>query len=315
MGLSTDLISQFVKITKDEPQAKPDTIAYGTVQLINGKTAVKLDGANTAIPVENSTIDTKKSLTPGNRVMVLIKNHQVTIIGNLTSQSVTVDGVEFDLGKIEALELDNVEIHKKLTTQEAEISELSADYGEFKELTADKIEAAEGEIDKLKAINIDAEQIAAKYATIEGLKATNGDIYNLKAIYASAERMAAAEGTIKDLKAEDVKVDGRLDAAEADIDDLEANVADIDTLIFGSASGNTMHVSFANAVIALLGNAWIKSAMIESVSANKITAGDIDTNAVRVMSEDGKLVLSDETLQISDGSRVRVQIGKDASND
>ena len=55
--------------------------------------------------------------------------------------------------------------------------------------------------------------------------------------------------------------------------------------------------------------------MIESVSANKINAGDIITNNVRVMSEDGSLIISDETIQISDETRVRVQIGKDASND
>ena len=65
----------------------------------------------------------------------------------------------------------------------------------------------------------------------------------------------------------------------------------------------------------MLGNAQIKSAMIESLSANKVTAGDIITNDVRVMSEDGSLVIADETIQISDGTRVRVQIGKDTSSD
>lgn len=104
-------------------------------------------------------------------------------------------------------------------------------------------------------------------------------------------------------------------AEKGRIDNLVSNVSLIDTLMFGSATGTTIHTSFANAVIAQLGDAQIRSAMIESVSASKITAGDIITNNVRVMSNGGKLIISDETMQISDANRVRVQIGKDASND
>ena len=107
----------------------------------------------------------------------------------------------------------------------------------------------------------------------------------------------------------------KLVAQEAIIGTLQADVGTIDTLIFGSATGNVIQTSFSNAVIAQLGNAQIKSAMIESVSAGKITAGDIITNNVRVKSQNGLLLISDETIQISDTSRVRVQIGKDASND
>lgn len=104
-------------------------------------------------------------------------------------------------------------------------------------------------------------------------------------------------------------------AEKGRIENLVSDVALIDTLMFGSATGTTIQTSFANAVIAQLGDAQIKSAMIESVSASKITAGDIITNNVRVKSSDGKLTIADETMQISDANRVRVQIGKDASND
>ena len=131
--------------------------------------------------------------------------------------------------------------------------------------------------------------------------------------------MDATYATIDDLVVERARIDvieaGQLGADSALIKQLQSDVADISTLMFGSASGDVIQSSFSNAVIAQLGNAQIKSAMIESVSANKITAGDIITNNVRVMSEDGKLLISDETIQISDNSRVRVQIGKDAAGD
>ena len=150
---------------------------------------------------------------------------------------------------------------------------------------------------------------------IDELKVKVANVETLVAGKASATELDAAEAEIVKLKAEDVKVSGRLDTAEGDIDALESDVASIKELTFGSATGTTISTEFANAVIAQLGNAQIKSAMIESVSADKIAAGDIITNNVRVKSEDGKLLISDETIQISDETRVRVQIGKDSAGD
>ena len=59
----------------------------------------------------------------------------------------------------------------------------------------------------------------------------------------------------------------------------------------------------------------IKNAMIENLSFDKITGTDINTTNLTVHSSDGKSKWSDNTIQISDANRVRVQIGKDASND
>lgn len=152
------------------------------------------------------------------------------------------------------------------------------------------------------------------YATIEELNATNANINNLKTdkldatyadiINANVESLKAANADIANLKADYEKV-GILDAS----------VAYIKTLIFGSATGTTITTDFSNSVIAVLGEAQIKSAMIDSLDASKITALDINTTNVLVHSEDGKSKWKDNTIQISDSNRVRVQIGKDANSD
>ena len=59
----------------------------------------------------------------------------------------------------------------------------------------------------------------------------------------------------------------------------------------------------------------IGSAQISEVDANKIRSGTLDTTLVTVAGTDGRLQISDNTIQISDGTQVRVQIGKDASDD
>lgn len=134
---------------------------------------------------------------------------------------------------------------------------------------------------------------------VSGVKDTVTQMVTVIADKVSTEQLEAVKAQIKNL----------------DVDNLTADVADIKTLIFGSASGDTIQTSFSNAVIAQVGSAQIKSAMIESLAASKITSGNIITNNVSVVSEDGRLLIADETIQISDANRVRVQIGKDASND
>lgn len=408
MTLSNELISQFVKITKDDIKTKNEITRYATVKITDGRTYVQFDGAEVLTPIFTTT-----NVKDGDRVTVQIKNHSATITGNLSSPSANSDDMKaVDLkmsafenivagsvtteqleaerarinqliaddvtirGRLEASEADidniladNVTISGKLTASEAEINRLSSTmittenlraeiaqvgiatiedlnatnakiynlegvYGEFENLTVGRLDALEGRFDSLEVDFATVEYLEANYASINRLEVLEGKfdsfdanyatIDYLEANYATVGRIEAVEGRIKDLDSEFATIDhleanyasiAQLEAVSGDINVLNSDVADINTLIFGSASGNVIHSNFANAVVAQLGNAQIKSAMIESIAASKITAGDIITNNVKVKSADGSLVISDETMQISDKNRVRVQIGKDAAGD
>lgn len=398
MGLSSDLISQFVKATNDKTKEKSESTQYGTIVEYNGSKYIRLDGSDLLTPIKSTV-----SIKDGDRATVTIKNHTATVNGNLSdpaasSGTVTQIGskvsefeviiadkvstkvLEAEIARIDELTADNVVIKDTLTANRAEIDELIAEdvtingiltaneaeienlkttkldakvavityatitdleatnadiynleatYGDFKVLTTDKFSAMDATIDDLKANKLDAETAKITYAAITELDAVKADVAILDANYGefgtlTAENIAAIEAHIEDLEANKLDAETaeityatitELDAVKADVGVLDADLADINTLIFGSASGTSIHTSFANAVIAQLGNAQIKSAMIENVTADKIVSGDIITNNVRVLSEDGKLLISDETIQISDDTRVRVQIGKDAAGD
>lgn len=157
-------------------------------------------------------------------------------------------------------------------------------------ITTEQLSAEKASILELVAKDIDAQNV-----TIEGKLDAN-----VAAItYAKIEQVNSNYGEFNTLKSDYTEF------KETTTKELYADVASIQELIFGSAGGSVIQTEFANAVIAQLGNAQITSAMIAS----------IDTNDVTIKSEDGRLVISDETIQISDSSRVRVQIGKDESND
>ncbi len=81
MSLSSDLISQFAKVTNDNSKREKGTaIAYATVVSRGDTMYVKLDGSDVLTPV-SSTV----SIRDGERVTVMIKNHIATITGNITS--------------------------------------------------------------------------------------------------------------------------------------------------------------------------------------------------------------------------------------
>ena len=165
-------------------------------------------------------------------------------------------------------------------------------------------------VNKALINKLDVDTAKITYATITNLTAVKGDVDYLKVnnltvdkanlLYASIERMEVVEGQIRNLN----------------VDDLKAQVANINTLMFGSASGGSLTTEFSNSIVANIGDAQIKSAMIESIAADKITSGKIYTNLVEILSESGNLDISDNTIQIKDDKKVtRVQIGKDANSD
>ena len=287
MSLSVELISQFAKVTNDKATPTNNSTVYGTIVTKDGVDYVHIDGAfandgsTILIPIRTNGSTTTVAVQNGDRVIISIRNHMAVVTGNLTTPSTTVEHVtEVRRTISEEIEANYVK-SANLDTINANIETLFAN----DVLISGTLDAQNAVIEG----KLDAKVAEITYATIDQLEVHYGEFDHLKSEYASFK-----ETTTKNLT-----------ATNADIADLDAEVADINTLMFGSAAGDVIQTSFANAVIAQLGNAQIKSAMID----------EIDTNKVAIKSEDGRLVISDETIQISDASRVRVQIGKDASGD
>ena len=181
-------------------------------------------------------------------------------------------------------------------------------------LLVNKLVATKASIEYLEANYIKTSELDAVQANIE-----TAVITNLQGKFATIEYIKANYATIGNLSAANAKIDTleatALTASSAEIVALKTGIADINTLMFGSASGGSLSTEFSNSVVSMIGDAQIKSAMIESIDASKITALDINTTNVKVHSEDGKSQWKDNTIQISDNQRVRVQIGKDANAD
>lgn len=166
---------------------------------------------------------------------------------------------------------------------------------------------------------VDAEWVKANTVQAETIVSINNDLENIrnnylksnvaKITYATIENLKSLSGEFADLKATD------FEAIKASVKDLTVDVEKVNTLLFGSAAGTTITTDFANSVVSVIGNAQITSAMIKDLAFDKLTGIDINTTVMNVHSEDGKSIWKDNTIQISDKERVRIQLGKDASGD
>jgi hypothetical protein len=185
--------------------------------------------------------------------------------------------------------------------------------------TVDRMVIEQANIKVLLANKADIEYLTANYATITNLNAANASISNLQATTAHITNGIIDNATIDVAKVNNLSANYAaivdLNAAVGRISILESNAASINSLLAGNLSVANMQAGFITADSGLIANGAISDAMIIDLSVAKIKAGDISTTKFRIVSDSGKLLISDNTIQISDASRVRVQIGKDASND
>lgn len=200
---------------------------------------------------------------------------------NITTDNGTVDGDAID-------NIDAVKVQR--------LDEVIASSAKFTEVNTKILNVS----DMLTAAN-------AKIGTLETTKLTATDV-DLK--YATIQNLSAATGRI------DILETNALTASSALIHSLTSDVANINTLMFGTASGGSLTTEFSNTVVGLIGDAQIKSAMIQDIVADKITSGRLYTNLVEVVSKSGNLDIADNTIKICDDAQTaRVQIGKDAAGD
>lgn len=237
MGLSEDLISQFVKITNDKKDTKQETTVYATVVESEGKKYVQIDGSDLLTPVSATA-----TARHNDRVTVMIKNHTATITGNISSPSAMAS---------EIVDLDDAVVV---------VRELLAD-----KVNTDDFIAEKANIDELQAANVEVlGRLEANEAEIETLKATNfeavsADIEQLKAKDVAIEgRLESAEGVIENLGAVD------LSAVNAEIDNLKT----------GKLDAKTAEVTYANIDFANIGEAAIRKIFSDSGLIHDLVVGN-----------------------------------------
>lgn len=105
---------------------------------------------------------------------------------------------------------------------------------------------------------------------------------------------------------------GRVVADSADFKELSTLAATIKSAIIGASSTETGIVINLTTENATMSEAMIKDLIAKYITVNELKAGDIYTNKIKILSEDGTLKIQDNTFTIynKDGNPV-VQLGED----
>lgn len=248
MNLSTELLSQFAKITKPTAPKNKETTAYGTIVEYDGAKYVKLDGSDLLTPISSTT-----NVKGDERVTVTIKNHSVIVTGNLSSPAARTEEVE--------------KVGKDLEDAKAKIDE-------FDVIIADKVDTKD-----LAAESARIDTLVSENVIIRGdLEAYSADIKELEADNVIIkDTLSAAEADIGELEAENAKITGKLEAADAAIGSLQAdNVLIKDGLVAVEADIGELTATTAEFEKVTTEKLEADAAAIETLKTEKLSTKDAD---------------------------------------
>lgn len=155
------------------------------------------------------------------------------------------------------------------------------------------------------------ERIDANVAEIAYLKTDVAQIGTIQADVASfkeatAENFTAVNAAINTIRTVD------LTAVNADIDNLEADYANINTILSGNVGTGQLQTITLTADNSTVDTSFVNNILANNAIVRNLVAGNIDTDLIRIASGDESMVITGSTQQFKDADgNVRLQLGKD----
>ena len=279
MDLSRNIIKRYVHVASPEKITSNSETVYGTVVNEGETLYVKIDGSNILTPV-SSTIDIKAN----DRVLVLVKNHEATVIGSPSSPTARLE----ELNKLgtEVTEFKAVATNDLIAVN-ANIKNLNTDYGNFKTATADNFTAVNASIGDLNVAVFDAETGKVKFADIDFANIGEASIRNL----------FTKSGMIEHLTIKEANTTGALVAVTIKGDLIDANTLKAETLILRGDDGlyhkiNLVAGTFTETEV--IPDDKIHGSVIaaNSITANQIYVSDLSAFGAKI----GGFVIDDDSI-------------------
>lgn len=297
MALSHELISQFAKqiAPKDKIVNKESTVE-GVIHVDEkGNKYVQLAGSDQLTPLTTGDLSSMcVTAKDSDRVIVQIKNHTATVVGNMTSpagSTGSIGDIDDKISEFDVLLADHIQ------TSTAYIKQLQSESAKIADL-----EAAEARIGDLEVDVASIKELTVEGAVIERLEAGEAKITSLEADVAEIKDLNADNIDVTELNASFInfsKATGdRLDVNEANIKDLDAK-----KLTAEQADLKYANIAFANIDKAAIETFFAKSGVIEdwtsengivtgklvavSIDADNITSGSLLAERIMLQGDDG----------------------------
>ncbi|XZI55403.1 phage tail spike protein [Clostridium perfringens] len=307
--------------TKEYPQDhSKDTVELANKALDLSEEKLLVDEmSNTLenITTDNGTVD---GSTIDSIQVKQIEDFKANVIQVTNLHSLNAD---IDYLKVNKADMQDVNIVKAkigtLETTKANITELNSLKATLQQAIITKaditdLNSAVGKINVLESKTASIDNLLSQKASINDLNALNATISEALIKKATIAQLEALETKTNNLIADKANITD-LNVINANINKVQTETANIKTLLNGNLSSENIQAGGITSDKLVIANGFIKDAMIDSISVNKLNAGIFTTDKFNIRSKDGNLIIKDNTIQIKDSSKVRVQIGKDASGD
>lgn len=308
LAVSDEVISDFAKaVVRKDPEPEFITV-NGIARKYDDEWMIELDGSQQLTPIASSAV----GLNDGDRVTAQIKNHSLSVTGNLTGKTTTqtdtigikkeiddrldkhdskitevedlmatkvnTDELNAQKGRIDQLVSDNATIREKLTATDASIDKLDADVVDIN----DSLTAKQADIDSLKTSKIDATVADAKYATIGDLDAANASINNLDANYADFKKT-----TTDSLDAVDANIK-KLNTDKLNVTDAAAKYANIDFANIGEAAIKAFYAKSGVISDVVISDGHVTGKLVGvTIKGDLIEGGTVVADKLVMLGEDG----------------------------
>ena len=294
MGISNDLLSQFVKMTNDTPKDKKEATVYGTVVTYNGAEYVKLDGSDLLTPINSTT-----EIVSGERVTVMIKDHTATVMGNITTPSASVTTTD-NLGNIidqqgnTISQINNVinQYDNRITQIGNTVIQQNNTINQFNNTINQQnstIETMNSTIKNQDSIiaNINSEVVNqnSKIETLDSTVKTHDssiDIYN--------SSFQVTDGVVTGIKGVDTEwiSTKELEADHATIGSLDSNYANIDFANIGKAAFEYFYAKSGLIENVVVGDQTITGELVGvTIRGDRIIGNTIMADKLVIRGEDG----------------------------
>ncbi|ALG49371.1 hypothetical protein FORC3_1994 [Clostridium perfringens] len=307
--------------TKEYPQDhSKDTVELANKALDLSEEKLLVDEmSNTLenITTDNGTVD---GSTIDSIQVKQIEDFKANVIQVTNLHALNAD---IDYLKVNKADMQDVNIVKAkigtLETTKANITELNSLKATLQQAIITKaditdLNSAVGKINVLESKTASIDNLLSQKASINDLNALNATISEALIKKATIAQLEALETKTNNLIADKANIKD-LNVTNANINKIQAETANIKTLLNGNLSSENIQAGGITSDKLVIANGFIKDAMIDSISVNKLNAGIFTTDKFNIRSKDGNLIIKDNTIQIKDSSKVRVQIGKDTSGD
>ena len=228
MGLSSELASQFAKVTNDSSRNTNGTKLYGTITMLGEVPHVKLDGTEELTPISRTV-----EVAEGDRVEVMIANHSATVTGNLTDPSIGV------------VRAGNLESKITQTAEEIrlEVSNLGQNLQSSIDQTASEIRTELSDLDGRLSENVTNIENGIREDLSNSITSLSSEITALE------DQTSQINASIESLTFNVSQLDSKITQTATEIrSEVSAKVTDLNATIVNTETGirDTINVEVAN---------------------------------------------------------------------